>query len=96
MEHGVEEAQPGVHPNILNEYYGTDQSQEAEVNTRIAEDQAGSIPHDGVNVPTESSPFTAAQEAVFWKALDDIERLNLVPNGHGVVQTGRLNGKYPT
>jgi hypothetical protein len=24
-EHGIEEDQPGVHPDILNEYYGTNQ-----------------------------------------------------------------------
>ena len=42
-EYGVEEDQPGVHPNILNKYYGASQSQEAKVNTRIAEDQAGDI-----------------------------------------------------
>jgi hypothetical protein len=28
-EHGVEEDQPGGHPNVLNEFYGTDQADQA-------------------------------------------------------------------
>ena len=38
----------------------------------------------------------ATQEAVFWKALDEIEKLNLVPNGYGVAQTEWLKDEYPT
>jgi hypothetical protein len=96
-EHGIEEDQPGVHPDILNEYYGTNQPwNEAEVDATIAEDQESDIQHEGADVPLESSPFTAAQEAVFLKALDETTRLNIVPSGYGLAPTEWLHGEYPT
>ncbi|KAF8225255.1 hypothetical protein L208DRAFT_1380694 [Tricholoma matsutake] len=100
-EHGVEEDQPGIHPNVLNEYYGADQpdwatlmaftdagnpQEEIEVNARIAEDQANDIRHPGANVPPESSPFTTVQESIFFDALNETVRLNIMPNGYGVAQ----------
>jgi hypothetical protein len=96
-EHGIEEDQPGVHPNILNEYYGTDQPRnKAEVNATIAEDQESDIRHEGANVLLESSPFTVAQEAVFLKALDETMRLNILLGGYGLAPTEWLQCEYPT
>lgn len=110
-EHGVEEDQPGIHPNVLNEYYGADQpdwatlmaftdasnpQEEIEVNARIAEDQANDIRHPGANVPPESSPFTTVQESIFFDALNETVRLNIMPNGYGVAQQEWPRGEYPT
>jgi hypothetical protein len=91
--------------------YGTDQSEqprpagitgaghpqdEAELNARIAEDQAGDIRHKGIDVPHKSSPFTTAQQQVFFEALNEVTQLNKVPNGYGVAEAEWSQDGYPT
>jgi hypothetical protein len=111
-DHGVEEDQPGVHLNVLNEFHSTDQADqarsievtgaghtqdelEAGVDVSITEDQADDIRHAGVDVPAESSPFTAAQEDFFFEALNTIITLNIVPTGYGVAPAEWPRGEYP-
>ncbi|KAF7288225.1 Integrase catalytic domain-containing protein [Mycena chlorophos] len=73
-EHGVEEDQPGVHPNILEEFYGTiddlDDAEWEDVEDMIAADQQPDIRHDPVEVPAHHSPFDRETELLFFQALE--------------------------
>ncbi|KAJ7233666.1 hypothetical protein C8J57DRAFT_1090355 [Mycena rebaudengoi] len=69
--HGVEEDQPGVHPTILEEFYGVEE--DLDVDDRIALDQADDVRHEAVEVPSHGSPFNAELEAVFFEALEEVK-----------------------
>ena len=96
---------------MLNEYYGADEPEQqrpagvtgaghpqdkAELDARIAEDQESDIRHDGVEVPQKTSPFTAAQQSLFFEVLNEIAQLNIVPNGYGVTEAEWSQHGYPT
>ncbi|KAJ6595295.1 hypothetical protein B0H10DRAFT_2329373 [Mycena sp. CBHHK59/15] len=81
-QHGVDEDQPGVHPSILEEYYGVAEDFDDEwkdVDELIADDQTRDIRHEAIEVPSHGSPFNSEMEAVFFEALEDLKAQNIVP-----------------
>ncbi|KAJ7622974.1 hypothetical protein B0H17DRAFT_964108, partial [Mycena rosella] len=83
-EHGVDEDQPGVHPTILEEYYGVEENLDDEwrdINDMIAADQTPDVSHEAIDVPTHNSPFNSALEAIFFEALEVIKARNIIPDG---------------
>ncbi|KAJ7348093.1 hypothetical protein DFH08DRAFT_698960, partial [Mycena albidolilacea] len=83
-QHGVDEDQPGVHPIILEEYYGVQDDLDDEwedIYNMIAADQTPDVRHDAIDVPTHNSPFSPELEAVFFETLGTVKALNIVPEG---------------
>ncbi|KAJ7177579.1 hypothetical protein C8R43DRAFT_872453 [Mycena crocata] len=83
-QHGVDEDQPGVHPSVLEEYYGVEDNLDDEwegVDDLIAADQTADVRHDAIDVPTHDSPFNPQLEAVFFEALEAVKAANIIPGG---------------
>ncbi|KAJ7025144.1 hypothetical protein C8F04DRAFT_968143, partial [Mycena alexandri] len=83
-EHGVDEDQPGVHPSVLQEYYGVMEDLDEEwddVDDLIAADQTRDIRHEAIDVPTHGSPFTSEQAEVFFEALNAVKEQGIIPAG---------------
>ncbi|KAJ7897579.1 hypothetical protein B0H14DRAFT_2332530, partial [Mycena olivaceomarginata] len=81
-QHGVDEDQPGVHPTILEEYYGVQDDLDDEwedIDNMIAADQTPDVRHDAIDVPAHNSPFSPELEAVFFETLGAVKALNIVP-----------------
>ncbi|KAJ7602094.1 hypothetical protein DFH06DRAFT_1024231, partial [Mycena polygramma] len=81
-EHGVDEDQPGVHPTILEEYYGVQEDLDEEwedIDDMIADDQTRDVRHEPVEVPSHNGPFNPELEAVFFEALEAVKAQNIVP-----------------
>jgi hypothetical protein len=82
--HGVDEDQPGVHPTILEEYYGVQEDLDEEwedIDDLIATDQASDVRHEAIDVPSHDSPFSPEMEAVFLGALETVKAQNIIPEG---------------
>jgi hypothetical protein len=80
----MDEDQPGVHPTILEEYYGAVQDRDDEwedIDELIAADQRPDVRHDPIDVPSHDSPFNPELEANFFKALEEVQAQNVVPEG---------------
>lgn len=116
QEHGVEEDQPQVHANILDQYYGvdgharrrrhgqtgaghppdedvddgserggdSDDSDGGGIEEMIADDQEEHIRHEALPVPTSASPFSAVSEEIFLNTFEEMQRLDVVPEGYGL------------
>ncbi|KAJ7465668.1 hypothetical protein FB451DRAFT_1041457 [Mycena latifolia] len=83
-EHGVDEDQPGVHPTILEEYYGVEENLDEEwedVDDLIAADQTSDVRHEAIEAPSHDSPFSPEIEAVFLEALEAVKTQNIIPEG---------------
>jgi hypothetical protein len=92
-EHGVEEDQPGVHPSVLEEFYGVEEDHDDEwegVDDLIADEQANDIRHEAVEVPSNGSPFSPELQAVFFDALQ-VQAQEIIPEDFGL-----LLDSYPT
>ncbi|KAJ7720594.1 hypothetical protein DFH07DRAFT_760786, partial [Mycena maculata] len=82
IRHGVDEDQPGVHPTILEGFYGVAEDLDYEwedINDFIAADQSHDVRHAAVDVPSNDSPFEPELEAVFFQALDEVKAQNMIP-----------------
>ncbi|KAJ7245205.1 hypothetical protein C8J57DRAFT_1438317 [Mycena rebaudengoi] len=93
-EHGVEEDQPGVHPSVLEEFYGVEEDHDDEwegVDDLIADEQANDIRHEAVEVPSNGSPFSPELQAVFFDALQEVQAQEIIPEDFGL-----LLDSYPT
>ncbi|KAJ6489775.1 hypothetical protein C8R45DRAFT_826220, partial [Mycena sanguinolenta] len=83
-EHGVDEDQPGVHPTVLEEYYGVEEDIDEEwedVDDMIAADQRPDVRHDPVGVPSHGSPFNPELEEIFFAGLEAVKSENIIPDG---------------
>ncbi|KAF7306246.1 Integrase catalytic domain-containing protein [Mycena indigotica] len=70
--HGVDEDQPGIHPTVLEEFYGVVEDTDEEwqdIDDIIANDQHHDIRHDPIAVPTHEAPFDNAIQQLFFQAL---------------------------
>lgn len=86
-EHGVHEDQPGVHPSVLEEFYGAEDNLEgdwSDIDELIADDQARDVRHAAVEVPEHYSPFDAETEAIFFQTLEELEANEYIPDGYGL------------
>lgn len=80
----MDEDQPGVHPTVLEEYYGVEEDIDDEwedIDNMIAADQTPDVRHDPVDVPAHDSPFGPELEAIFFEALEAIKAENIIPDG---------------
>ncbi|KAJ7254470.1 hypothetical protein C8J57DRAFT_1076161, partial [Mycena rebaudengoi] len=87
-EHGVEEDQPGVHPSVLEEFYGVEEDHDDEwegVDDLIADEQANDIRHEAVEVPLNGSPFSPELQAVFFDALQEVQAQEIIPEDFGLL-----------
>ncbi|KAJ7232737.1 hypothetical protein C8J57DRAFT_1044785 [Mycena rebaudengoi] len=83
-EHGVDEDQPGVHPSVLEEFYGVDQDiddgwDDVDMDDLIADEQLDDVRHEPVEVPPNGSPFNAEIQAVFHDALQAVRAEEVIP-----------------
>lgn len=96
----------GVHPDTINEYYGTDRQQQPGYSTRdpTVEDVVSKIysgqdtqtRHKGVEVVQGCCPFQSkAAEEDFYKVLGNIIQARVVPAGYGLLHPEWENGAYP-
>ncbi|KAJ6528483.1 hypothetical protein B0H19DRAFT_968981, partial [Mycena capillaripes] len=97
-QHGVHEDQPGVHPAILEEFYGVQEDVEGEwsdIDEMIADDQAADVRHAAVEVPAHCSPFSSEMEAVFVEALQAFKDQEVLPEGYGLIPEELDGADYP-
>ncbi|KAJ7734734.1 hypothetical protein DFH07DRAFT_754295, partial [Mycena maculata] len=98
-EHGVREDQPGVHPTVLEEFYGVEEDRDREwrdVDEFIADDQADDVGHAAIEVPTHTSPFSPEIEYVFFNALEDLKTQAVIPDGYGLAPEELNGAPYPS
>lgn len=98
-EHGVHEDQPGVHPSVLEEFYGAEDNLEgdwSDIDELIADDQARDVRHAAVEVPEHYSPFDAETEAIFFQTLEELEANEYIPDGYGLTPEELGDEGYPT
>lgn len=100
----------GVHPDLLNRYYGIDGSASrqqtdqtgaeeditGEVEAHVGSDQQANIRHAAIGVPDDSCPFPFAEAVdLFYQALADAEDQGVIPN-HLMVTAEEWPNAYPT
>ena len=69
-------------------------NQEGGLARHVAADQQRHVRHPPINVPDGSSPFSAENEELFFKALHEIRRLEIVPLHFGVSSAEWVDGSY--
>ncbi|KAJ6585819.1 hypothetical protein B0H19DRAFT_883509, partial [Mycena capillaripes] len=82
-QHGVDEDQPGVHPTILEKYYGVEPEEDLDdewqdIDDMISADQTSDVRHDAVDVPADDSPFNPELGAIFFEALEAVKTENII------------------
>lgn len=94
----------GVHPDTINEYYGTDRQPPHERADPIVEDllskiYSGQDPqtrHEGVEVMQGCCPFRSqAAEDDFYKVLGNVIQARVIPAGYGLLLPEWEDGIYP-
>ncbi|KAJ7488184.1 hypothetical protein FB451DRAFT_1025939, partial [Mycena latifolia] len=97
-EHGIYEDQPGVHPAVLEEFYGVEEDPNDEwndIDDWIADDQAEDVRHAAIEVPKHRSPFSPEMEAIFFDALRVVQEEEIIPEGYGLTPDELDGGVYP-
>ncbi|KAJ7759836.1 hypothetical protein B0H14DRAFT_3096449 [Mycena olivaceomarginata] len=99
-ENGIQEDQPGVHPDILEEFYGTQEDRDdgewENIDDWIAGDQADDVRHAAIKVPDHRSPFSAAMQTLFFDSLKALQDEGAVPEGYGLTPEELDGNAYPT
>ncbi|KAH7903565.1 hypothetical protein BJ138DRAFT_1020415, partial [Hygrophoropsis aurantiaca] len=68
----------------------------ADLPSLIADDQAPQFLHDGVSVPKHASPFPESElEDAFWLALREVQELDYIPAGYGMIEEEWDGEGYP-
>lgn len=84
-----------THPKTV-EKYTSSSAEEPNLAQMIADDQESNIRHDAVDPPKQASPFIKpASEEIFWKALRDLDKEDIIPGGFGIAQNEWEDGSYP-
>lgn len=101
----------GIHPDVLNQYYGIDghpicwhegqtgasQPPDEDAEARIAEDIQGNIQHKAVDVSSPTNPFGSSDiEALFDEALLAVNDSGIIPGGLMVSVNEWLDDSYLT
>ncbi|KAJ7508019.1 hypothetical protein B0H11DRAFT_1704680, partial [Mycena galericulata] len=97
-EHGVREDQPGVHPAVLEEFYGVEDDLDgewADIDERIENDQADDVRHAAIEVPDHHSPFSPEIEAIFLQGLERMWNEEVIPEGYGLAPEELDGNAYP-
>lgn len=97
-KHGVREDQPGVHPTVLEEFYGAEDDRDGEwedIDDLIADEQASDVRHAAIEVPEHYSPFSPETEAIFLNTLEELRTEEYLPDGYGLTPEELDGATYP-
>ncbi|KAJ7173237.1 hypothetical protein C8R46DRAFT_893090, partial [Mycena filopes] len=84
------------HPDDEDEDEWVDEADEY-LHAVVEEDLAHNIRHPAIKVARHRNPFhSSTMEENFFGALGEIVRLNLVPEGYGVIEDEWEDGSYPS
>jgi len=80
----------------LNEdYHATEGTSTARISDNLSQvhaDQSRNVRHEAVEVPQQSSPFTAGNDEEFFSVLKVIVDDDIVPEGYGLLE-GEIDGE---
>lgn len=94
----------GIHPDTINEYYGTDRHPQQSTSDPIVEDLVSKIysgqnpqaRHEGVDVVQGCCPFRSqGTKDEFFKVLGNVIQAHVVPAGYGLSLAELEDGMYP-